>query len=495
MTFYFDPSGNAQMPNIFSAVAPLYNDPHVEVFDTAVAVKFTRTISVASLLNSTITLATTDATPQIVPNAFAPINNGNYNTLSRILRLNFLRGVKAGTTYTLTISGVTDPVGNLLPPFVYGFTTNAATVLESAPPDEPLYIEDHSIITNVATDLNAVIQADPSFYIINTNPDNQDNIVVPIDFNNGTISITFNTLPDSNFLNFNYFQLEYRPITRGMNPWKTVPNAVMTIQNNTVTISVPSLQDATPVISIPVTTPFFNYYNDALGNYGDAYINAPYPTNIFYGYGTPTPMFWVDGYKYRLKISGSIGFTDQYGNFNPLGADQYIRFLVDPQPMVLDPEEFYPLFPQATPYEIAELIAQYSAEAQNVLKVLITDTLPGLMDKDGIIAQTVQDFVQAATACALSRIYDIVGGAAQTNVTIGDLSYSFNRMIKDNVTRANAQTWCELAAVVRDELYQLSKKSGMRDVYRGMRRHNPMPERKIHHVEWNDWSVYSKPGT
>jgi hypothetical protein len=495
MTFYFDPSGNAQMPNVFSVVAPLYNDPHVQVFDTAVAIKFQRSVSVASLLNSTVTLQTNEATPQTIPNAFAPFNNGNYNTLSKILTLNFLRGVQAATSYTLTITGVTDAVGNALPPFVYHFSTNAATVLESAPADEPLYIEDHSILTNLATDLNAIIQPNPAFYLTNTTPDNQSDIVVPINYRNGVISVSFNVLPDSTYISTTYFQLQCRPIARGMNPWQTVTAAVITVSGNTVNISVPSLQDATPVISIPITDPYFNYYNDALGNYGDAYVNAPYPTDIFYGYGAPIPMFWMDGYKYRLKISGAVGYTDQYGNFNPLGSDQYIRFLVDPQPMVLDPEEFYPLFPQASPYEIAELVAQHSQEAQNILKVLMTDTLAGLMDRDAIIAQTVQDFVQAATCCALSRIYDVLSGAGQGAVTIGDLTYSFNRMIKDSVNRSNAQTWCELAAVVRNELYQLSKKSGMRDVYRGAKRHNPMPERQIHHVEWNDWSVYSKPGS
>ena len=97
MTFYFDASGNAQIPNISSIVAPLYNSPNIETFETGIAIKFQRTVSVASLMNATVTLATNTATPQIVPNAFAPFGLGNYNTLSRILQINFLKGVQAGT--------------------------------------------------------------------------------------------------------------------------------------------------------------------------------------------------------------------------------------------------------------------------------------------------------------------------------------------------------------------------------------------------------------
>lgn len=497
MTFYFDPTGSSLPLDVPAVAGNLSTDPHVLVFDTGLKIKFDRAISVASLLNASIVLQTAAATPAIIPGAFAPIGPQDYNTLGRVLELNFVENIQANSSYQVVISGVTDPLGNPLPPFIYSLITNPSTILTSRVPEEPLYIEDHSIRTDLFTNYNAITQTNPAFYIASTDPDSKDNIIVPISYNNGVITINFSIQPDPNFVTFNYFKFQYKVNGRGLNPWQPVPNAVISIvpNSNTIQIAVPS-QSATPVISVPFTDPLFNYYNNALGNYGDAYTGAPYPTDMFPGgYGTPTLMFFLDGYKYRVKISGNIGYTDINGVFNSLGHDQYIQFLVDPQPMVLDPEEFMPYYPDATAYEIAELVAQYSKEAENILHVMITDTLAELMDRDPIVAQTIQDFVQAATLCALSKVYDITNGAISSQVSFGDLTISTNNPVRNNIGRSSAVTWCEMAAVVRNELYQLSNKSGMRAVMRGEKHHNPVPNRRVHHVEWNDWSIYSRPGT
>lgn len=501
MSFFFDPNSNtSSYGTTFSSIAPVFQDPHVETLDSGVAVKFQNSVSVSSLMASNIQLYTNEATPVLVPNAFAPIAPGSYNSLSRILMINFFNGVQPGTNYIISIANVTDAVGNALPPFVFPFQTNNATTLTTRIPDEPLYVEDHSIRTDIYTNFNAVIETNPAFYVVSSDPDN-DNIVIPISYNNGVVTIQFSVLPDLKYLSPQYFKFQYRPIARGMNPWQNVPNVVMSNDGvSVVTLSLPSLGDATPVISVPVTDPTFNYYNNALGNYGQAYLGAPYPTDQFgLGYGTPDIMFFQDGYKYRLKISAAVGYTDSNGGFNPLGADQIFQFLVDPQPMVIDPEEVVPYYPDAGVYEIAELIAQYSQEAQNLLKYKITDTLADLMDNDSVIAQTVQDFVQASTLCALSRIYDVFGTSLQSQVAFGDLTIASNNNMESvsqsGLSRVSATTWCELAGVIRAELYELSNKSGMKAIVRGSKFVNPMPNRKIKHIEWNDWSLYSKPGS
>lgn len=165
-----------------------------------------------------------------------------------------------------------------------------------------------------------------------------------------------------------------------------------------------------------------------------------------------------------------------------LGSDYSFTFLIDPQPLFLDPEEFVGMFPDAPLSQIAEFDYIFSSESQSLLgNAVITP----------IVQQEIYDYVQAATACALTRIYDITGGADESLVTLGDLTIQTKRQIKDNVDRANATTWCELASVIRNELYAIASKGGMKAVLKGSKYFNPIPQRYIQHVEWRDWSPYS----
>lgn len=183
-------------------------------------------------------------------------------------------------------------------------------------------------------------------------------------------------------------------------------------------------------------------------------------------------------------------------NFNPftqpsLGADQFLNFLVDPTPFILDPESFLATFPDSNLFEVSELIYQYSLEAQN-MTIGVPGPLPSdLSTLDPMQMQTVYDFVEASVNCALSRIYDISGGADSSTITLGDLTITNRYTEKASVNRSNATTWCELAGVIRNELFAIGKRSGMRAVLKGSNYFNPIPPRQIQHIEWRSWGDYS----
>lgn len=184
-----------------------------------------------------------------------------------------------------------------------------------------------------------------------------------------------------------------------------------------------------------------------------------------------------------IPVSGSFSIPL---SANSLVQDQYIQFMINPQPMLLDPEEFLITWPDASLFQISELVYQYSQEVFNILKDWPQDTLATLMT-DNIVTQTALDFVEAAVNCALSRTYDITQGADISQITLGDLTIATTRSLKDNPSRATATTWCELAGVIRNELYQLSKRSGMKAMLKGSKYCNPIPMRRIQHIEWKDW--------
>src|SRR5204863_8462802 len=115
------------------------------------------------------------------------------------------------------------------------------------------------------------------------------------------------------------------------------------------------------------------------------------------------------------------------------------------------------LFPEADPVEIIELIYQFSVEANDVNESIQPDIPTPLM----------REYVFASTACALTRIYDPSAGDILSEISLDDLSIHSQREIKDLVTRSNATTWCELAAVLRAELYRFTSKSGIKAIVKG----------------------------
>lgn len=150
--------------------------------------------------------------------------------------------------------------------------------------------------------------------------------------------------------------------------------------------------------------------------------------------------------------------------------------------LYVDPSELQALFPEASYVEVLELIRMYSLEMADLLEISATDLIP--LD--------VQEYVKAAAACALTRLYDItgLGGAGDVTFRLGDLSVEGGRSIRNEINRANAGNWCELAAVLREDLLRRQTGAGMRAVVKGSNYPNPMPCRVIRHKDNAPMSVW-----
>jgi hypothetical protein len=150
--------------------------------------------------------------------------------------------------------------------------------------------------------------------------------------------------------------------------------------------------------------------------------------------------------------------------------------------LYVDPAELQILFPDAPYVEIFELVRMFSLEMKEAFNYTATSEIP--LD--------VQEYIKAATACALTRLYDIggTGGPGDLTFRLGDLSVESPSQVRNEVTRANASNWCELAAVLREELLRTSSGAGMRAIVKGSNYPNPMPCRVIRHKDNAPMSVW-----
>jgi hypothetical protein len=154
----------------------------------------------------------------------------------------------------------------------------------------------------------------------------------------------------------------------------------------------------------------------------------------------------------------------------------------------VDPEELLLLFPDAPYVEILELIQYYTLE--------VNQLIPDQDDRDELSAAIVE-YIKAAVACALSRLYDptgLAGGVGDAVFRLGDLSVerrsSGQGGGRSSVNRINAQTWCELAAVLREELIPGRTGAMMKSVVRSSKWCNPMPCREIREKEDTPLTVF-----
>ncbi len=468
------PSASTQ--TTVSAVA-LSNDPHVQVTPTSIYVKFDFTPKVSSILNASYHLFRVQGSSYVsidydsiidydqdtyndsftfsgdpgasnifVSSPFNTIQQSDYNSISRILTLNFSSQLVPNAQYMLQISGLTNVAGLGIEDLQYLFSVPPNVSPSVAPIESPILIEDHSVAQTPYTSLDIISQLNPSFFVASTDPDENLVFIDPA-YNNGRITVTFNVNPASMYINTTYFVLQSKPLSRGFNRWTTVTGTHVTLDPNVpnVYVDVPST-DATPVYNQSGTT------------------------------------YYQENYKYRLTVKQAV-CADPTVAYNNLEADQVVGFFVDPSPFLVDTDIIQAYFPEASLFEIADLIFNASQEIQDVFD-------------DGIYTQpitptilsTLQDYVIAEVCCNLSRIYELGNGANQVAVTLGDLSVTQNNPSKAAlVNRSNATTWCELAGVIRDEVYNLSSKSGMKAVVKGSRFRNPMPRRPVETQEWRNW--------
>lgn len=154
-----------------------------------------------------------------------------------------------------------------------------------------------------------------------------------------------------------------------------------------------------------------------------------------------------------------------------LGEDFVAIFLSDLDPMAIDHEEILTFFDEARPEEVLELIYLYTSEALQLTGE--TEVTP-----------LMRDYVRAAVACALDRTYNDEYGGGETEFSLGDLQVTKRgAAASGKTTIVNATTWCELAALLREELLR-GGKAGMKAVVKGDKWDNPIPARALARQEW-----------
>lgn len=155
--------------------------------------------------------------------------------------------------------------------------------------------------------------------------------------------------------------------------------------------------------------------------------------------------------------------TEEYKPTITLRADETISFGPDISPLYLDPEEIQRIFPEATQLEIAELIHAFSHEINSIFGIDLEAEIDPLIiiKQSGSSEFAVADYVKASTACELSRTYGY-GGDDELSVQLADLTITNKSIPRTNVTRANATSWCQIAAALRKEL--LAKRVSVRGI-------------------------------
>ncbi len=252
---------------------------YYEVKNDYIDIKFSDVILVSTLVNENFTLSSSSATPTNIANPFQSINiTRDYYSISRTLRLWWNVTLTANTTYTITISNLKTPSGSTLPPGTITFTTDNQPVndddIDEPPTREPVDIEDYSIKVTVAvpfSDSIVVPGTNSNFRVVSVKPASEEAYFLDPEFNEGRIEIIFNQIPAANYISTEFFKVSRKKITSGMGRWEDL-NAIVTSSpaDKLVIIYLPSI-DTVPV------------------------------------YGEPDHTYWEAGYRYRLKILGSIG--------------------------------------------------------------------------------------------------------------------------------------------------------------------------------------------
>ena len=197
----------------------------------------------------------------------------------------------------------------------------------------------------------------------------------------------------------------------------------------------------------------------------------------YYDWTTPS-----DG-RFKIRFEGTLAdasvITNErvfyVGTAEPsivIGVINPIYFLGELDPLYLDPEAILTFYPDGDLVEIAELVYWYSLEVQEILGTT-----------NVTVNKLIQDYISAAVLCDLSKIHVFGGGLsgfeAADSFTLGDLqvSKSSGGGGSGRVTRGNVSTWCELAALLREEL--TFRRTNLKAVVKGSNYANPIPSRAL----------------
>jgi len=144
--------------------------------------------------------------------------------------------------------------------------------------------------------------------------------------------------------------------------------------------------------------------------------------------------------------------TDEYRPTITLRADETISFAADIEPLYLDPESLLSYYPDASLLEIGELIHAYSNEINQIFGIK-DPTQNGLqtLENSNISTFTILEYIKASVLCQLTKIYGF-GGDDELSLELSDFKITNKNIPKSNITRANATTWCQVAAALRKEI-------------------------------------------
>jgi hypothetical protein len=394
-----------------------------------VSIKFPQSVSTAYLTNEHFRLYLNVSTPVEIVDPFNPINViSDYESISRVLTLHFKVQLNPDTPYLLTATGLNDPADRALLDEEYYFTsTHSPQPSPLVPIPEPTYVQDMSLVPDIfSSDESFVVIPGSGFGLLSYDPNDQ---FIDVDTNNGRFDLVFSEVLDD--LPPKTIRVQRKLLSINVTRWEYI-NAQITVNGPEVYVDFPSI-DATPV------------------------------------YFTNGTTYFEEGYKYRIKLSHNIKSVSGA----TLGDDKTITFMVGADPLFAETDQIAVFFPDADIIEITELIYGFSQEAIQITG--LTSPTP-----------LMQEYVTAATLCALSRIYDDLGLADQEDFQLGDLHITQRRQPKNRIpTRATATSWCELAGILRLEL--TSFKSPMKTYVKGANVIIPMPSRQLKHQEWRSW--------
>jgi hypothetical protein len=165
--------------------------------------------------------------------------------------------------------------------------------------------------------------------------------------------------------------------------------------------------------------------------------------------------------------------TEEYKPTITLRAEEIIAFAPGLMPLYIDPESIRSYFPDATLLEIGELIHGFSHEVNSIFGIkdpnldpvsLIEEDAENPVDifsKQNANPYTVFEYVQASVLCRLTKIYGF-GGDDELSLELADFKVTNRNTPRSNITRANATTWCQIAAALRKEI--IAKKVGLKSV-------------------------------
>lgn len=151
-----------------------------------------------------------------------------------------------------------------------------------------------------------------------------------------------------------------------------------------------------------------------------------------------------------------------------LGSDETIGFAPDIEPLYLDPESILIYYPDSTLLEIGEIIHAYSHEVNQMFGIAtveanvdVQENVMTVLANNGVSTFSIIEYIRASVLCQLTKIYGF-GGDDELSLELADFKITNRNSPKNNVTRSNATTWCQIAAALRKEI--LSKRVGARGV-------------------------------